>query len=124
MVKRRVENLVVITGDAHCSMVADLKHNFDDPASRTVGVEFLGTSVTSGGDGAPMDTRGTEWLASNPHMKFYDGRRGYVRCTVDNRTWRSDYRAVPQVSTPDAAVSTIASFVVEEGRPGVHAETA
>ena len=124
VVQRRVENMVVITGDAHCSMVADLKQNFDDPASRTVGVEFLGTSVTSGGDGAPMDTRGTEWLASNPHMRFYDARRGYVRCTVDNGTWRSDYRAVPAVTTPDAAVSTIASFVVEEGRPGVHAATA
>ncbi|MDG4825663.1 alkaline phosphatase D family protein [Asanoa sp. WMMD1127] len=117
--RRRIENLVVVTGDAHCSMVAELKQDFDDPASRTVGVEFLGTSVTSGGDGAPMDTRGTEWLASNPHMKFYDGRRGYVRVTADHRALRTDYRAVPAVSTPDAAVSTIASFVVEEGRPGV-----
>jgi phosphodiesterase/alkaline phosphatase D-like protein len=40
--------MVVVTGDAHCSMVADLKQNFDDPDSRTVGVEFLGTSITSG----------------------------------------------------------------------------
>ena len=115
--------MVVITGDAHCSMVADLKQNFDDPSSRTVGVEFLGTSVTSGGDGARLDTRGTEWLASNPHMKFYDARRGYVRCTVDDRSWRSDYRVVPYVRTQGAPIQTAGSFVVEAGRPGVQPTT-
>lgn len=123
VVERRVDNLVVITGDAHCSMVADLKQNFDDPTSRTVGVEFLGTSITSGADGADMDTRGTQWLASNPHMKYYNQRRGYVRCTLDGEEWRSDYRVVPYVTTPGAAVSTQASFVVESGRPGVQADT-
>ncbi|WP_326556406.1 alkaline phosphatase D family protein [Micromonospora sp. NBC_01796] len=121
--QRRIDNMVVVTGDAHCSMVADLKQNFDDPKSRTVGVEFLGTSITSGADGADMDARGTEWLASNPHMKYYNQRRGYVRCTVGRDEWRSDYRVVPYVTTPGAPVSTHASFVVESGRPGVQADT-
>lgn len=119
VVERGVENMVVITGDAHCSMVADLKQNFADPGSRTVGAEFLGTSISSGGDGADLDTRGREWLSSNPHMKFYNQRRGYVRCAVDRDTYRADYRVLPYITRPDAPVHTLAGFVVENGRPGV-----
>lgn len=124
VVERGVQNMVVVTGDAHCSMVADLKQNFDNQSSPTVGVEFLGTSISSGGNGSDMDGRGTEWLASNPHMRFYNGRRGYVRCLLDNEQWRTDYRVLPYVTTPGAPVSTRASFVVESGRPGVQVDTA
>jgi alkaline phosphatase D len=119
VVDRRINNVVVVTGDAHCSMVADLKQRFDDPASRTVGSEFLGTSISSGGDGADMDIRGQEWLASNPHMKFYNQRRGYVRCHLDRNAWRTDYQVVPYVSSPGAPMTTQATFVVERDRPGV-----
>jgi alkaline phosphatase D len=123
VLERGVDNFVVVTGDAHCSMVADLKQNFDDEASATVGSEFLGTSITSGGDGADLDRRGREWLASNPHMKFYNQRRGYVRCRLDEQQWRSDYRVVPYVTEPGAPVHTEASFVIETGRPGVQRDT-
>ncbi|MCP2252306.1 alkaline phosphatase D [Prauserella aidingensis] len=119
VVERGVDNMVVITGDAHCSMAADLKQDFADPDSRTVGAEFLGTSISSGGDGADMDRRGEQWLAANPHMKFYNQRRGYVRCTVDRDSYRADYRVVPYVTRRGAPVSTLAGFVVENGRPGV-----
>ncbi|WP_422769101.1 alkaline phosphatase D family protein [Plantactinospora sp. WMMC1484] len=123
VLRRRVDNFVVITGDAHRSMVADLKQDFDDPESRTVGTEFLGTSIASGGDGADLDDTGRDWLANNPHIRFYNQRRGYVRCTLDRDEWRTDYRVVPYVTRPDAPVSTQASFVVESGRPGVQVET-
>jgi alkaline phosphatase D len=119
VVERGVQNLVVLTGDAHASMAADLKTNFEDPASEVIGAEFLGTSIASGGDGADLDTRGTQWLASNPHMKFYSGRRGYVSCDVTPGVWRSDYRVLPFVTQPGAPVSTAASLFVEAGRPGV-----
>jgi alkaline phosphatase D len=99
-------------------MVADLKLDFDDPDSPTLGAEFLGTSISSGGNGADMDQRGIDWAASNPHMKYYNARRGYVRCTVEEGTLRSDYRIVPYVDRPDAPIGTHASFVVEAGKPG------
>ncbi|SCL22650.1 alkaline phosphatase D [Micromonospora pallida] len=123
VVDRGVENMVVVTGDAHCSMVSDLKQNFDDQSSRTVGVEFLGTSITSGGNGSDLDARGREWLASNPHMKFYNARRGYVRCQLDHQQFRTEYRVVPYVTEPGAPVSTRAAFVVEAGQPGVRTDT-
>jgi alkaline phosphatase D len=117
LAQTRPSNPIVITGDLHTNWVADLKLDFDNPASRTVGTEFIGTSITSGGDGndiVPQDV-----LTSNPHIKFFSNRRGYVRATITPSLWTSDYRVVPYVSRPGAPVETQASFVVESGRLGV-----
>ncbi|MFC4003429.1 alkaline phosphatase D family protein [Prauserella oleivorans] len=116
-----VRNLVVITGDRHQNYAWDLKRDFTDPDSPTVGSEFVGTSITSGGDGADMNSDGERFLAANPHMKFFNGQRGYVRVHVDRQRWRSDFRVLPYVTRPGAPISTRASFVVEDGRPGVQA---
>jgi alkaline phosphatase D len=117
--ERGVDNLVVLTGDSHASVAAELRLQYDDPDSATIGAEFVGTSVASGGNGADVDGRGVEFLGSNPHMRFYSARRGYVECTVKPELWRSDYRAVPRITERGAPISTIASFVVEAGRPGL-----
>jgi alkaline phosphatase D len=119
--ERGVENLVVLTGDAHCSVAADLRLDLDRPESPTIGSEFIGTSVSSGGDGAVIDTRGYEFLGSNPDMHLYNARRGYVACTVTPDVWRSDFRELPQVTTRGAAIKTVASFAIEAGRPGLQA---
>ncbi len=46
-----VDNLVVLTGDVHVGYALDLKADFDDPDSRTIGTELVATSVSSGRDG-------------------------------------------------------------------------
>ncbi len=79
----------------------------------------MGTSITSGGDGVDQQPTTPEILAENPHLKFYNGQRGYVSCDITPEQWRSDYRVVPYVSRPGAPVETRASFVVEAGQPGV-----
>lgn len=109
-------NTVVITGDIHSNWVADLKANFDDPASSNVGTEFVGTSISAGGDG--NDTTGETAIALNPHVKFFNTRRGYVRATVTPSLWTTDYRIVPYVTRPDAPIQTRATFIVENGKPG------
>ncbi|WP_433162531.1 alkaline phosphatase D family protein [Kribbella sp. CA-247076] len=119
VVQRKVDNFVMITGDAHRSVAADLKLNFADPSSRTVGTEFLGTSISSGGNGADMDALGVTWLAENPHMKFHNSQRGYQRCVVTRDEWRTDYRVVPQVTVPDSPVLTRAGITVEAGKAGI-----
>ncbi|WP_251023311.1 alkaline phosphatase D family protein [Streptomyces sp. ISL-10] len=116
---RGVRNLVVITGDRHQNYAWDLKRDYADPESATVGSEFVGTSVTSGGDGADMTAEGQNFLAANPHMKFFNGQRGYVRVRVERRRWTSDFRVVPYVTRPGAPISTRVSVVVEDGVPGV-----
>lgn len=116
---RGVDNLVIVTGDAHRSAAADLKLNFADQASPTVGVEFLGTSISSGRDGSPMDNLGQIWLRENPHMKYHNSQRGYGRCELTPTTWRTDYKVVPYVTTPGAPIQTAASIHLEAGVPGI-----
>ncbi len=58
-------------------------------------------------------------VAENPHIKFFNGQRGYVRCTLTPEQWRADYRVVPYVSQPGAPVYTRASFVTLAGAPGL-----
>ena len=58
-------------------------------------------------------------VAENPHIKFFNGQRGYVRCTLTPEQWRADYRVLPFVKQPGAPIYTRASFVVEAGNPGL-----
>ncbi|MEV2271676.1 alkaline phosphatase D family protein [Nonomuraea africana] len=120
MVEREVRNPVVLSGDIHRSLAAELRTNFDDPNSPVMGVEFAGTSISSGRDGADQDRLGQTFLAANPHLKFHNVQRGYVRATATPQALTVDYRVVPYVSRPGAPVSTRASFAVEAGRPGLH----
>jgi alkaline phosphatase D len=114
-----VENLVVMTGDLHAAYAFDIKDDFDDPASKTLGTEFAATSVASGRDGAERPPTWDTYLKANPHLKFYDGRRGYVRVTLDRQKARADFRTVSAVTTPGAPIATAASFVTEAGKPGL-----
>ena len=41
-----------------------------------------------------------------------------MRCGITPERWRSDLRLVGSTGNPQAAVGTLASFVVENGRPG------
>lgn len=118
-----VDNLVVITGDRHQNYAADLLADYDDPESRVVASEFVGTSVTSGGNGADMTTGGESLLRANDHLKFFNGQRGYVRTRLTRETLTSDFRVIPYVDRPGAPVSTRATYVVENGRPGVQLDT-
>ncbi len=111
-------NPVVLTGDVHTNWVADLKADFNNPSSKTIGTEFVGTSISSGGDGSDTNPNTEAILAENPHIKFFNNQRGYVRCELTPQRWQSDYRTVAAVTTLDAPITTRASFVVENGRPG------
>jgi alkaline phosphatase D len=115
---RKVPNVVALSGDIHTNWANDLIADFDDLGSRVVASEFVGTSISSGGDGlaAPKDL--DRLLADNPFVRFHNAERGYLRCEIDSKAWRTDYRIVPFVVKPGAPVLTRASFVVEAGRPG------
>ncbi|BCL36409.1 alkaline phosphatase D family protein [Nostoc sp. MS1] len=116
--QRKPSNPVVISGDIHSSWVHDLKTDFNNPLSATVGTEFVGTSITSDFPNSfiiPVQNA----LIDNPHTKFFDGAyRGYVRCQLTRERWQSDYRAVSSIIDQNASINTLASFVVENGQPG------
>jgi alkaline phosphatase D len=111
-------NPIVITGDIHTNWVADLKKDFEDERSPIVGTELVGTSITSGGDGSDSTEGGERALADNPHFKFFNAQRGYVRCTLTPDRLTADYRTVAYVREKNAPIETRASFVVANGQPG------
>jgi alkaline phosphatase D len=110
-------NPVVLSGDSHVNFVYDLKRDFGDPTSPTVATELLGTSISSEGDPFVEQTQFTPPL-KNPQLRFFDNHRGYVRCTLERARLTADFRAVSTVRKPTATVSTTATFVVDDGRPG------
>ena len=114
-----LENFVVLTGDVHVHYALDIKKDFNDSSSKTLGVEFVGTSITSGKDGADKPANWSTMTTANPHMKFYNGRRGYVTVTLDGHQARADYKTVSAVTTPGAPLTTAASFITEAGNPGL-----
>ena len=115
---RRVPNPVVLTGDIHCNWVNDLRVDDRRAEQPVVATEFVGTSISSGGNGS-ADTKNQGLLqAENPCVRFFNDQRGYVRCTVTPGSWRSDYVVVEDVTTPGAPAVTRASFAVEAGKPG------
>jgi alkaline phosphatase D len=113
-----VRNPVIITGDIHSSWVHDIKADFANPASATLATEFVGPSITSD---FPLQfiPLVKAALPDNPHTRFFDGAyHGYVRCTLTPKQWLSDYRVAASILDPSSPVSTLASFVVEDGTPG------
>lgn len=119
IVDTRLENVVILSGDNHNNWVFDVQTNPDDEKSSIVASEFSGTSLTSGGDGTDLAPEFAPVLSKNPQVKFHNSQRGYVRCTVTPKEWKSDYRVVPYVTRPGAPIQTRASFVVEDGQAGV-----
>jgi len=78
--------------------------------------EFLGSSISSTGDGEAQRENYARVLSDNPHARYLNSQRGYVRCTVTPTTWRADYRTVPYVSRPGAPITTDATFVLTRGQ--------
>ena len=107
-------NLVVLTGDLHCSIVGDLRLD-----GATVGSEFLGPSISS-----PFLEALAAQLPFAPlvlsQVKLAQGTsRGYLSCTVDQSRWRTDYRWVRTVARPESDLADDGpSYVVEAGTPG------
>jgi alkaline phosphatase D len=120
---RKLGNVIVLSGDNHNNWVIEIKRDFREEKSPILASEFAGTSLSSGGDGSEIHPGFTKVFAANPHIKFHNSRRGYVRCTVTPELWTSDYRVVPYVSRPGAPIQTRASFVVESGKPGVERQS-
>lgn len=116
---RRVPNPVVLTGDFHANYAADLRlddRRMDEPI---VSSELVGTSISSDGDGEAEPAHHAATMADNPHVKFHNHQRGYVRCTVTPESWRADFQCLDYVSRPGSPIATRKSLVIESGRPGL-----
>jgi alkaline phosphatase D len=133
-VDRAVRNPVLLTGDVHRFFANDLKLDYASTTAPVIGAELVASSVSSGGDLTTLSAQAIDAtlyaediqshysedeLSINPHIKFFSGLRGYIRATVDASAMHVDYRGVDKVSVRDYPAHTIASFVIEDGRPGL-----
>jgi alkaline phosphatase D len=116
-VDRAVRNPVVLTGDVHRSWANNLKADYANPSSPTIGTELVCTSISSGGNGTGSTTIPN--ASTNPHLRFYSDRRGYVRTTVTPTHIAADFRGVATVTEHGAAATTLRSFVIQDGQPGL-----
>ena len=115
----RVKGLVVLTGDVHNAWAGDLKADFANPASATLGTEFVATSISTGGDGFDIDDVRRNQLARNPHIKYFNNRRGYSVHEANKDRMIVHFRAVDTVAREGAPLVTKTSLAVEAAKAGV-----
>jgi len=118
MADTRLSNPVVITGDIHTNWVGDLKIDYHEQKSPIVAAELIGTSISTGGDGADTQPAVERYLSEAPQIHFFNAQRGYVRCEVTKNALTADFRVLEKVSVKDMPIKTRASFIVESGKPG------
>ncbi|HEY0847763.1 MAG TPA: alkaline phosphatase D family protein [Noviherbaspirillum sp.] len=121
MHSHRIANGVVISGDVHTFYAAELRPDFNRPVSAdnpVVATEFCGTSVTSS---SRSQKRTDQYVAQNPHIKYgRSDRRGYAMMEITPERMQVRFQALDDVHRADTGVSTIARFLVEDGRPEVN----
>jgi len=118
---RKLTNVIVATGDAHVHNVGVVPVRdaaLDGPAAA---VEFLATSITSGGDGTPNPVTGPSVAdGRNPHLALHATQRGYQIFDVTPNEWRTDVKVLDRVQSPGGKLSTLARFVVTPDKSQLH----
>ena len=113
--ERHIANPVVLSGDIHAFVVSGLHLKPADLDSPVVATEFVATSVSS-------DAVSEEYFEKirklNPNLLTATGlNRGYVMLDITQERLHADLIAIDTVKTPDAGRRTLASYVVEAGKP-------
>lgn len=111
MSARGVSDNVVLTGDVHSSWVGTLAVDFDDPASKVLGVELVGPGISSV-PSAALSSIEPVVHANSPHVRWSETTRtGWVRHEVTPDEWRTEYRLVDDVTVANAPVRSASQWV-------------
>jgi alkaline phosphatase D len=112
----QAQNPVVVGGDVHAFVVADLHRDPENPASPVLAPELVGAGITSESSRTEEQLRGV--IADNPHVRFGNVTdRGYVRLEITASGVRAELRAVESVTDSRSSVKTLRAFQIEAGRP-------
>ena len=113
---KKAPGVIVIGGDVHSHYVADLKPDYDDPASPVVASEFCGSSITSL---SQAQSRVDAARAFNPHIRYgRSDQRGYMRFELGPKRLVVQVQVVERPLDPASQVFTAATFVVDPAKPG------
>jgi len=111
-------NVVVMTGDEHQNFAGELRRN--GGAGEAVAVEFVSTSISSGGNGSDRRAGADKIMADNPFLKFSNDQRGYMICDVSRDIWQGQFRVVDQITAPGGTISTRATATIERRVPAIN----
>lgn len=115
----RIDSAIVLTGDEHVNYAGELHVDGTNPGDTPIATEFVGTSITSGGDGVVQRSTTTAIQQENPQLKWHNGQRGFLMCDVTHERWLTDFIVMDKVSERGGTASSAKKFVVEPGRPGL-----
>jgi alkaline phosphatase D len=121
---KKVENLVVLSGDLHTFVAGNLTTT-GEQSGIPVGTELLAGSATSFGLpeelGIPSSTLDTLRKTADPHVVYAEfDHRGYGIVTVTENELRGEFKAANTTQAPNGTVSSLAKFKVESGTPTLH----
>jgi alkaline phosphatase D len=114
-----LRDVVVLGGDVHRFVAADLRVRPNDAASPVVASEFVGGSISSRG----ASRRAMEELRrDNPDVAHARGdERGYALIEATPQALQCEFRATAHPVAADARFQAQARFAVEAGVAGVRA---
>ncbi|MEY4763924.1 MAG: hypothetical protein RI907_597 [Pseudomonadota bacterium] len=113
----RVQDVVVLGGDVHRHVAAQLRLDPLDPQSPIVASEFVTSSITSKGLSEWIDALLRRFNRDLVHLR--SDERGYARIDITPAQLRCTFRATRHPVRPDATLHDQATFVVDRGVPGV-----
>lgn len=114
--ERELDSVVSVAGNIHAFYAGRVNASPGDAGSDPALVEFIASSISAsrGGEERYADVVGRR--AENPSMTYFDNRySGYLWCDVGRDRWRTEMRAVRDVSVPRSEVFTLAAFEVARG---------
>jgi alkaline phosphatase D len=113
-----VPNPFVIGGDVHAFWACDLKTDFRDEHAPPVASEIVGSSITSASN--LTAERGEALKGENPYVHYANGDiKGYGLVDVDGQKAVAHMRGVDDITNADSGVSTVGSYALENGKPGL-----
>ncbi|WP_176593901.1 alkaline phosphatase [Sphingobium sp. EM0848] len=117
--KHRLTNVVIASGDHHKHVAGTVPARDDDLDGEKIAVEFLATSITSGGNGDGV--AGLEHIVrNNPQIDLYTDQRGYQLFDITPKLWRTDVKVMDRVESPGGSLKTLASYAVTPDRSKLH----
>ena len=116
LVADKVGNPIVLGGDLHAHVVANVHRDADDAGSPVVAAEFCTSSLSA--QGWPVDVFAPR-AAANPHVQLADSsKRGYMLFDLDAKRCEVSIRSLENEKDPASTIATPAKFVVVDGEPG------
>jgi alkaline phosphatase D len=113
-----VQNLVMLGGDVHMNVAAQLRVQAHDERSPVVASEIVTTSVTSRGLG---DKLLAQIRQSNPDiLHARSDERGYTLLDVRPEGMSAEFRTTPNPARVDGVLKTQALWAIRSGVAGVH----